>query len=289
MTEDSKRARRCGREREAVPEAGQERDIGGDPIGNSPALMEAAGDGAVDQGWDAALSPSLRRELLQAGQVRFDHVVGLGEIGRPGAGRRIRHPASERRGLLVSDVAAFVATVGGEEAMRQWCLLTLAGALGSRAVTSSCSWRLDREAGVLVHGPGPRSKLRGRPRHRPTERFLPRCALRAAGASGPGPSRDQVGRRFERYRRTPGTPWIAPGTLRRFVIGELYRRAPELFPDDVSAWLGVRPSRGWIRRKRWFRPNIPAVLRAMDALLRDIDRQAGGALLRAGGRATTHH
>ena len=289
MAKDTKRARSRGREREIMPATGRERDAGKDAADNSLDAGEAAGDGTVDPGRDPVPSPPSWRELLQAGQVRFDQAVGLDDIGRPGAGQRAWHPVSKLRTLLVPDVAAYVASVDGDEDVRRWCLLTLAGALGAGTVTSSGSWRLDMRAGVIAFGSPPAR----RGDRRAIERYLPGCALHEAGTwIGPswrGPSPDRVRGSFERYRRTEDVPWISPGSLRRFVIEQLACRAPDLFPDDVAAWLGLCPQRGRLHRKGWFRPDIPAVLQAMDALLRDIDRQSGGVLLRAGGRAATHH
>ncbi|PXW61483.1 hypothetical protein [Methylobacterium sp. B4] len=265
MTRDTKRARSSGRDREAVPATEWERDVG----------------------VDAGLSPARHRELLRSGQIRFDRTIQVDELIRPGAGQRTWHPASKLRRLLLSDVAAFVASVEGDEDVRRWSLLTLAGALGPDVVTSSGRWRLDLGAGIIAHPARP-DRCGGPPE---TATYLPGCALREAatwtGASWRGPSPDRIRRSFERYRRTEGAPWISPGSLRRFVLGELWHRAPELFPDDVTAWLGLRPRAGVIRRRRWSQPDIFAVLRAMTPILHDLNRHSRGALLRAGGQGAT--
>ncbi|GBU15823.1 hypothetical protein AwMethylo_00380 [Methylobacterium sp.] len=321
MTDTDRRARSRGREREAMPDAGPLRDANGPAAGDGASRKggrvrpgrgtrtggrdaHAAGGGAgggptprtdaasADGGVGPAVpgmaagrvrSPEPQRALLQGGQLRFEADLHADAYVQPGAGHRKRHYEDSLRTPTTPEVAAFVAAMADDEDARRWCVLTLAGALRPGVVTSARRWRIDPEAGALIHEGGRYATAwRGHPA---TEVLLPPCALAEAAAwtdepwRGPEPGRFR--RRFERHRRTSAALFVTPSSFRRFVFEELWRRAPGLVPHGVAAWLGLR-RRTWNRFQPHCRADVAAVLRAVDDLVRDLDRRSGGTLLRAG-------
>ncbi len=82
-----------------------------------------------------------------------------------------------------------------------------------------------------------------------------------------------------------GSPVDLARVAPRFVIGELWHRAPELFPDDVDGLDRAASQGGRHPPQEVVQPDIFAVPPgSMTPILHVLNRHSRGALLRAGGQ-----